>query len=111
MFVLQVLLREGIKMLTAENCLECNIAYNNGNSSKKARFEYRRPAAKDHRGFDNQRVSVHDRLGCKASIHVRLGGKASVHGRLESRVNEESNDRLEEMVDYLVPDEDVMLRS
>jgi hypothetical protein len=39
-----------------------------------------------------------------------LGGKASVHDRLGGRVNEESNDRLEEMADSLVPDEDIMCR-
>jgi hypothetical protein len=48
--------------------------------------------------------------GGKASIHDRLGGKASVHDRLGGRVNEESNDRLEEMADSLVPDEDIMCR-
>jgi hypothetical protein len=47
-------LEEGIKMPTAENCPECNGAYNNGNSSKRACFNDRRPAAKDHHGFDNQ---------------------------------------------------------
>jgi hypothetical protein len=39
------------------------MAYNNSNSSKRVCFDDRRPAAKDHRGFDNQRVSVQDRLG------------------------------------------------
>jgi hypothetical protein len=70
-----------------------------------------RPAANDHRGFDNQQVSVHDRLGGKASVHDRLGGKASVHDRLGGRVNEESKNRLEDMADSLVPDEDIMCRT
>jgi hypothetical protein len=70
-----------------------------------------RPAAKGHRGFDNQRVSVHDRLGGKANVHDRLGGKASIHDQLGGRINEESNDRLEEMADSLVPDEDIMCRA
>jgi hypothetical protein len=51
---------EEIKLPTAENCPECNGAYNNGNSSKRVCFDDRRPAAKDHCGFDNQWVSVHD---------------------------------------------------
>jgi hypothetical protein len=67
----------------AENCPECNGAYNNSNSSKRACFDDRIPTANDHRGFDNQRVSVHDRLGGEASVHDRLGGgKASIHDRL-----------------------------
>jgi hypothetical protein len=94
-----------------ENCPECNGAYNNGNSSKRVCFDHRRPAAKDHRGFDNQRVSVHERLGGKASVHDQLGGKASVHDRLGDRANEDSNDQLEEMVDSLVPDENIMCRA
>jgi hypothetical protein len=61
---------EGIKLPTTKNCLEGNGAFNNS-----------RPAAKDHCGFDNQRVSVHDRLGGKASVHDRLGRKASIHDR------------------------------
>jgi hypothetical protein len=99
---------EGIKWPTAENCPECNEAYNNSNSSKRACFDDRIPATKDHRGFDNQRVSVHDRLGGKASVHDRLGGKAGVHDRLGGRVNKEPNDRLEEMADSLVSDENIM---
>jgi hypothetical protein len=102
---------EGIKLPTAENYLECNESYNNGNSTKRACFDDRRPATKDHRGFDNQQISVHDRLGGKACVHDRLGGKASVHDRLGDQVNEESNDRLEEMADSLVPDEDIMFQA
>jgi hypothetical protein len=49
---------EGIKLPTVDNCLECNEAYNNGNSSKRVCFNDRRTAAKDHCGFDNQRVLV-----------------------------------------------------
>jgi hypothetical protein len=37
------------------------------------------------------------------------GGKVSVHDRLGGRVNEESNNRLEEMADSLVPDEDIVV--
>jgi hypothetical protein len=62
----------------AENCPECNKAYNNGNSSKRVFFDDRRPAAKDHSGFNNQQISVHDRLGGKANIDDRLGGKATI---------------------------------
>jgi hypothetical protein len=102
---------EGIKLLTTENCSECNGAYNNDNSSKRACLDDRRPAAKDHRGFYNQRVSVHDRPGGKASVYDRLGRKASVRDRLGGRVNEESDNRLEEMVDSLVPYEDIMCRA
>jgi hypothetical protein len=93
MLVLQVLLRRRDQAANGRKRPECN-------SSKRACFDDRKPVAKDHRGFDNQQVSVHDRLGGKASIHDRLG----------SRVNEESNDRLEEMVDSLVPDGDIMCR-
>jgi hypothetical protein len=39
------------------------------------------------------------------------GGKASVHDRLGGRVNEKSNNWLEEMADSLVPDEDIMCRA
>jgi hypothetical protein len=42
---------------------------------------------------------------------AKPGGKANIHDRLGGRVNEESNDRLEEMVDSLVPDEDIMCRA
>jgi hypothetical protein len=102
---------EGIKLPMAENCPECNGAYNNSNSSKRGCFDDRRLAAKDHRGFDNQQVLVHDQLGGKASIHNRPGGKASIHDRLGGQVNEESNDRLEGMANSLVPDEDIMCRA
>jgi hypothetical protein len=78
---------EGIKLPTVENCPECNAAYNNGNSSKRVCFDDKRPVAKDHHGFDNQRVSVHDRLGGKDSVHDRLGGKASIHDRLGGKAN------------------------
>jgi hypothetical protein len=74
--------RQGIKLPTVENCPECNRAYNNSNSSRRVCFDDKRPTARDHHGFDNQRVSVHDQLGGKASVHDRLGGKASVHNRL-----------------------------
>jgi hypothetical protein len=66
----------------AENCSECNRAYNKNNSSKRVCFNDKRPLAKDHLEFSNQQISVHDRLGAKASIYDRLGGKASVHDRL-----------------------------
>jgi hypothetical protein len=49
--------------------------------------------------------------GGKASVHDQLGDKASVHDRLEGRVNEGSNNRLEEMAGSLVPDEDIMCRA
>jgi hypothetical protein len=49
---------EGIKLLTTENCSECNGAYNNSNPSKRVRFDDRRPSVGDHREFSNQRVSV-----------------------------------------------------
>jgi hypothetical protein len=47
----------------------------------------------------------------EVNVHDRLGGKASVHDRLGGRVNEESNDSLEEIADSLVPDEDIMCRA
>jgi hypothetical protein len=99
---------EGIKLPTAENRPDCNVTYNNNNSSKRVCFDDRRPAARDHHGFDNQRVSLHDRLGSKTSVHDQLGGKASVHDRLGGQVNEESNNQLEEIADSLVPDKDIM---
>jgi hypothetical protein len=46
--------------------------------------------------------------GARPASTIGWGGKASVHDRLGSQVNEESNDRLEEMVDSLVLDEDIM---
>jgi hypothetical protein len=49
--------------------------------------------------------------GGKASVYDRLGGKASVHDWLGGRVNEESNNQLEEMADSLVPDEYIMCRA
>jgi hypothetical protein len=66
---------EGIKLPTAENCPECNGAYNNGNSSKRACFNDRGPTTKDHRGFDNQRVLVHNWLGGKAASTIGWGAK------------------------------------
>jgi hypothetical protein len=60
----------------AENCPECNGAYNNSNSSKRACFDDRIPVANDHHGFDNQRVSVHDRLGAKPASTIAWGGGA-----------------------------------
>jgi hypothetical protein len=79
---------EGIKLPTAENCLECNGAYNNDNSSKRVCFNDRRPMTGEHREFKNQQIQVHQRLGGKASIYDRLEGKASVYDRLGGRVNE-----------------------
>jgi hypothetical protein len=38
------------------------------------------------------------------------GGKVNVHDRLGGRVNEKSNDRLEEMTNSLIPNEDIMSR-
>jgi hypothetical protein len=38
-------------------------------------------------------------------------GKVSVHDRLGGRVNEQLNNRVEEMSDSLVPDEDIMCRA
>jgi hypothetical protein len=46
--------------------------------------------------------------GVKANVHDRLGGKANVHDRLGSQVNEKSNNRMEEMADSFIPDEDIM---
>jgi hypothetical protein len=66
---------EGMKLPTVENCPECNRAYNNGNSSKRICFDDRRPVAKDHRGFDNQRVSVHDQLGGQSQRPRSVGGQ------------------------------------
>jgi hypothetical protein len=60
MSVLQVLLGRRIKLPTAENCPECNGAYNNGNSSKRDCFADIRLEAQDHRGFNDQWVSVDD---------------------------------------------------
>jgi virulence-associated protein VapD len=63
MSVLKYCWEEGMKLPTTENCLECNEAYNNRNSSKRACFDDIRPVAKDHHGFDNQQVSVHMTVG------------------------------------------------
>jgi hypothetical protein len=63
----------------AENCPECNGAYNNSNSSKRACFDDRIPVANDHHGFDNQRVSVHDRLGAKPASTIAWGGGQGQH--------------------------------
>jgi hypothetical protein len=38
-------------------------------------------------------------------------GQASVHDRLGGRVNEKLNNRLEELADSLVPNEDIMCRA
>jgi hypothetical protein len=76
---------EGIKLPTTENCPECNRAYNNNSSSKRACFGDRKPATKDHRGFDNQLVSVHDRLGGKASVHDQLGARLAFMISWEAR--------------------------
>jgi hypothetical protein len=111
---------EEIKLPTAENYPECNGTYNNSNSSKRVCFNDEKPTARDHREFNNQWVSVHNRLGGKdnvhdwlgeANIHNRLGGKASTHDQLGGRVNEESNNRLEEMAHSLVHDGDIMCRA
>jgi hypothetical protein len=64
---------EGIKLPTTENCLECNRAYNNSSSSKRVCFDNRRPAARDHCEFNNQRVSVHDRLGARIASTIDWG--------------------------------------
>jgi hypothetical protein len=71
---------------TIQNAMELIII---ATHQKRVCFYDRRPADRDHRGFDNQRVSVHNRMGGKASVHDRLGGKASVYDRLGGRVNEE----------------------
>jgi hypothetical protein len=64
---------EGIKLPMAENCPECNGAYNNSNSSKRVCFDDRRPVARDRCEFNSRRVSVHERLGGKTSVHDRPG--------------------------------------
>jgi hypothetical protein len=45
-------------MPTTQNCPECNEAYNNSISLKRVCFDDRRPAARDHHGFDNQRLGA-----------------------------------------------------
>jgi hypothetical protein len=72
MFVIQVLLGRRDQAANGKNCVECNRVYNNSNSSKKVCFDNIRPAARDHHGFDNQRILVHDRLGGKTSVYDRL---------------------------------------
>jgi hypothetical protein len=64
---------EGIKLPMTENCLECNGAYNNSNSSKRVCFDDRILVAKDHHGFDNQQISVHDRLGARSASMIGWG--------------------------------------
>jgi hypothetical protein len=49
--------------------------------------------------------------GGKGQHPRSVGGKASVHDRLGGQVNEKSNNRLEEMADSLVPDEDIMCQA
>jgi hypothetical protein len=49
--------------------------------------------------------------GGKANIYDRLRGMASVHDRLGGRVDESSNNELEEMADSLVPNEDIMCQA
>jgi hypothetical protein len=61
---------EGIKLPMAKNCPECNGAYNNSNSSKRVCFDDRRPAAKDHRGFNSQRISVHALVQMLSSMTI-----------------------------------------
>jgi hypothetical protein len=78
---------EGIKLPMRENYPDCNEAYNNSNSSKRVCFDDRRPTAKDHCGFNNQQISVHDQLGGKASVHDQLGVKDSIHDLLGGRVS------------------------
>jgi hypothetical protein len=50
---------EGIKVPTAKNYPKCNEAYNNNSSSKRVCFDDRRPAAGDHREYNNQQILVH----------------------------------------------------
>jgi hypothetical protein len=64
---------EGIKPLMAENCPKCYRAYNNSNSSKSACFNDRRPAARDHREFNNQWISVLDQLGASLASTIGWG--------------------------------------
>jgi hypothetical protein len=64
---------EGIKPLMAENCPKCYRAYNNSNSSKSACFDDRRPAARDHREFNNQWISVLDQLGASLASTIGWG--------------------------------------
>jgi hypothetical protein len=64
-----------IKLPTAENCPECNGAYNNSNLSKRVCFNDGRLAARDHRDFSNQRISVHDRLGAKPTYTIGWGAR------------------------------------
>jgi hypothetical protein len=67
---------EGIKLPTAENCPQCNGAYNNSNSSKTVCFDSRRTSVGDHREFSNQRVSVHDQLGAKPASTNGWGARS-----------------------------------
>jgi hypothetical protein len=49
--------------------------------------------------------------GAKPVSTISWGGKDGVHYWLGGRVNEELNNQLEEMVDSLVPDEDIMCQA
>jgi hypothetical protein len=64
---------EGIKPLMAENCPKFYRAYNNSNSSKSACFDDRRPAARDHREFNNQWISVLNQLGASLASTIGWG--------------------------------------
>jgi hypothetical protein len=59
----------------AENCLECNRAYNNNSSSKRICFNDRRPTTGDHCEFSNQQIPFHQQLGEKLVSMIGWGAK------------------------------------
>jgi hypothetical protein len=73
MSVLQILLGRRDQATDGRKLSRMQWGYNNSSSSKIVFLNDKRPSAKDHREFSNQRTSVHDRLGGKVSVHDRLG--------------------------------------
>ena len=81
---------EGIKLPLANNCPKCNGLYHDNRSIKRSCFDDRdrKPITQDRRDHDDRRIPVHDWLGGRVSAH----------------------DRLEEMANDRVPDEEPMRR-
>jgi len=81
---------------SAYDCPECN--GQGSRSYEKPRYEpYRR-----------ERTPVHDRLGKRVSVHDRLGGRTMLRDPAGRRVP--AHDRLEQMADERVQDDQPMRR-
>ena len=95
---------EGLTLLSADNCPECNRLYRDRRSYKRSHFDDGScgPVVRERREY-GRHIPVHDWLGGRIPVHDRLGGKTMLRDLSEGQIP--AHDRLEQMANDLVPDD------